>query len=50
LVDEETQELVFVLVHGEFREALQGYRVSWDQGLAGWAFQENSAVIVNDVL
>lgn len=47
LVDEETQELVFVLVHGEFREALQGYRMDWHQGIAGWVVEHGKPLVVN---
>ncbi len=47
LVDEETSELVFVLVHGEYRDALQGYRMNWHQGIAGWVVEHGDPLIVN---
>jgi len=48
LVDDETDELVFVMVHGEFRETLQNYRMSIDQGIAGWVARHGEPIIVND--
>ncbi len=47
LVDDEKHELVFVLVHGEFRESLQGYRMNWHQGIAGWVVEHGKPLIVN---
>ena len=47
LVDDESQELVFVLVHGEFREPLQGYRMNWHQGIAGWVVEHGEPLVVN---
>ncbi len=48
LVDEETDELVFVMVHGEFRERLQNYRMSITQGIAGWVARHSESIIVNE--
>jgi len=47
LVEEETEELVFVLVHGELRESLEGYRMPWQQGIAGWTVEHKEPLIVN---
>ena len=49
LIDEETDELVFVLVHGAAGEALPGYRFDRRQGIAGWAAEHVEPVIVNNV-
>lgn len=48
LRDPETDELVFVVVHGERRDAIQGYRLPPNTGIAGWAAAHQRAVIVND--
>lgn len=47
LVDEETEELVFVLVHGDLRNTLQGYRMHEYQGIAGWVVKHGKPLIVN---
>ncbi len=49
LTDEETDELVFVLVHGTVHETLPGYRFDRRQGIAGWVAEHVEPVIVNDV-
>jgi len=49
LVDEETKELVFVLVHGELRASLGEYRMDWHQGIAGSVVKHGRAVISNQV-
>ncbi len=49
LVDEETDELVFVLVHGIRREALPGYRFNRRKGIAGWVAENAKPAIVNNV-
>jgi len=49
LVDEETNELVFVVVHGDIREQLLGYRIPLDAGISGWAATHAQSVIVPDV-
>jgi len=49
LIDEETDELVFVLVHGTVREMLPGYRFDRRQGIAGWVAEHVEPLIVNDV-
>jgi len=47
LVDEDTEELVFVVVHGAYRESLRGYRMNWHQGIAGWVVKNGEPLIVN---
>jgi GAF domain-containing protein len=49
LIDEETDELVFVLVHGVAGDTLVGQRFSRKQGIAGWAAEHAEPVIVNNV-
>ncbi len=49
LIDEESDELVFVLVHGAAGEALIGQRFDRRQGIAGWAAEHAEPVIVNNV-
>lgn len=50
LVDDETQELVFAVVHGKAKERLLGYRLSHGQGIAGWVASHRQPQIVQDVL
>ena len=49
LIDEETDELVFVLVHGAVHETLSGYRFDRRQGVAGWVAEHAEPAIVNNV-
>jgi sigma-B regulation protein RsbU (phosphoserine phosphatase) len=49
LIDEETNELVFVLVHGVAGDTLVGQRFDRRQGIAGWAAEHAEHVIVNNV-
>ena len=49
LVDEESDELVFVLVHGAVHETLPGYRFDRRQGIAGWVAEHAEPAIVNNV-
>lgn len=48
LLDEETNELVFVLVHGDIRNQLRGYRIKSDNGIAGWVVSHHEPLIVNN--
>jgi len=48
LVDSEAQELAFVVVHGEVRESLKGYRMPIGEGIAGWVAKNGRSVIVGD--
>jgi hypothetical protein len=49
LVDEETKEMVFAVVHGEAKERLTGYRLAAGQGIAGWVASNRQPQIVQDV-
>ncbi|MBN1177619.1 MAG: GAF domain-containing protein [Anaerolineae bacterium] len=49
LIDEETDELVFVLVHGGVRETLPGHRFDRHLGIAGWVADHIEPAIVNSV-
>ncbi|NJN93655.1 MAG: GAF domain-containing protein [Anaerolineales bacterium] len=48
LLDEETNELAFVLVHGDIRNELRGYRIKSDTGIAGWVGRQREPLIVNN--
>ncbi len=47
LLDEEADELVFVVVRGSARDALQGYRIPKDTGIAGWVVTHTEPQVVN---
>ena len=49
LLDEETSELVFVVVHGEARDILKGYRMPAGRGIAGWVADHLEPAIVHNV-
>ena len=49
LVDEETKELVFAVVHGQAKQRLTGYRLSHGSGIAGWVASHRQPQIVQDV-
>jgi GAF domain-containing protein len=49
LLDEETNELKFVLVKGALAENLLNYRIPADEGIAGWVIQQRSPALVRDV-
>lgn len=49
LLDDETEELVFVVVHGMARERLTGYRLPPGRGIAGWVADQKEPAIVQDV-
>ena len=48
LLDEDTDELVFAVVHGDIRGELRGYRIGADIGIAGWVAAEREPVIANN--
>jgi len=48
LLDEDTGELAFAVVHGEARERLVGYRLAPGHGIAGWVAQHKTPQIVQD--
>ncbi len=47
-LDPQTDDLVFVLVHGQLREELPGHHIPKDTGVAGWVVQNHEPVIVNE--
>jgi GAF domain-containing protein len=49
LLDDETNELVFVIVQGAVGEKLLGYRIPSDEGIAGWVMQNAKPTLVRDV-
>ncbi len=49
LLDDDTNELKFVLVKGLLAERLQNYRFPADEGIAGWVMQNATAALVRDV-
>ncbi len=49
LTDEEKNDLVFVLVRGEKRETLPGYRIGRNEGIAGWVAEHREPAMVNNV-
>lgn len=49
LIDEETDELVFVLVHGAVRETMTGHRFDRRKGIAGWVAERGEPAIVGNV-
>ncbi len=48
LTDEEKDDLVFVLVQGQIREKLPGYRIARNEGIAGWVAEHREPVMVNN--
>lgn len=48
VVDEETNELVFVLTRGDRQHLLQGRRMPIDKGIAGWVALYQQPQIVNN--
>jgi GAF domain-containing protein len=48
LTDEETNELVFVVVHGAVRGTLAGHRLPPGTGIAGWVAQHGTPVIAQN--
>jgi len=47
LLDEDTGDLGFALVHGDIRQDLQGYRISGQEGIVGWVAGNRQPLIVN---
>jgi sigma-B regulation protein RsbU (phosphoserine phosphatase) len=48
VVDDETDELVFVVVHGIVEESLSGHRIPAGQGIAGWVAQTGESVVLEN--
>ncbi|MDX1600008.1 MAG: GAF domain-containing protein [Anaerolineales bacterium] len=49
LVDEETDELVFAVVHGSARDKLTGFRLALGEGIAGWVAENRQPAVIDDV-
>lgn len=49
LLDDETNELEFVVVHGAVERDLIGYRIPANEGIAGWVVQNRQTALVRDV-
>jgi signal transduction protein with GAF and PtsI domain len=49
LLDDETDELVFVLVKGTLAANLIGYRIPAREGIAGWVVEHAEPTLVRDV-
>jgi signal transduction protein with GAF and PtsI domain len=49
LLDEETDELVFVAVQGELSRTLPGHRMPKDTGIAGWVVSHGRPEVLNNV-
>ncbi|HEX2908335.1 MAG TPA: GAF domain-containing protein [Phototrophicaceae bacterium] len=49
LLDDEANELVFVLVRGALAANLKGYHISATEGIAGWVVQQGEPTLVRDV-
>lgn len=49
LVDDETDELVFAVVHGSAREQLTGFRLRFGEGVAGWVAENRTPAVIEDV-
>jgi GAF domain-containing protein len=49
LRDEETEELVFAVVHGRARDELVGYRLPAGRGIAGWVAANKEPQILSNV-
>jgi signal transduction histidine kinase len=48
LLDEQTNELVFDIPYGEKRELLRSYRMSTEEGIAGWVATHGAPAMVNE--
>ena len=49
LLDDDTGELAFAVVHGVARDQLKGYRLAPGEGIAGWVAANRKPQIVTDV-
>jgi len=49
LIDEARKELVFEVTHSPKAAILNRYRITMDEGIAGWVATHGQSVIVNDV-
>jgi GAF domain-containing protein len=49
LLDEESNELVFMIVYGTLGRDLQGFRIPASEGIAGWVIHNGQPALVRDV-
>ncbi len=49
LLDDDTNELVFVIVQGRLADKLTNHRISSTEGIAGWVMQHRQPVLIRDV-
>lgn len=49
LLDEDTNELVFVIVAGKLAASLTNHRIPADEGIAGWVVKHRKPTLVRDV-
>lgn len=49
LVDDESQELVFAMVHGQVKNSLVGHRLPLGMGIAGWVAKQKEPLVIEDV-
>jgi GAF domain-containing protein len=49
LLDEDTNELVFVIVTGKLADTLTNHRIPADEGIAGWVVNHRQPTLVRDV-
>ncbi|MDD5645234.1 MAG: SpoIIE family protein phosphatase [bacterium] len=49
LIDENTDELVFKIAHGDAGEKVKEIRLKKGQGIAGWVAKEEKPLVINDV-
>jgi len=47
-LDAESDELVFLLAHGDLSQQLPGYRIKANTGIAGWVVENRQPIIVNN--
>lgn len=47
-LDKATDELIFLLVHGQLSQQLSGYRIKSNTGIMGWVVSQQEPIIVND--
>jgi GAF domain-containing protein len=50
LLDDDADELVFVVVRGALSEVLRGQRIPADLGMAGWVVSQGEPLVANNVL
>ncbi|MCA9932520.1 MAG: GAF domain-containing protein [Anaerolineales bacterium] len=49
LVDDDSQELVFAVVHGQVKNNLVGHRIPLGTGIAGWVAENREPLVIPDV-